>query len=58
MLDTTMMVIDPHAHMTSRTTYDYLVMKEFGVVAVIEPAFLVRSTPHPRGDHSKIISIA
>ncbi|MDB9528023.1 TatD family hydrolase [Oscillatoria sp. CS-180] len=33
------MVIDPHIHMTSRTTYDYLVMKEYGVVAVIEPAF-------------------
>lgn len=34
-----MMFIDPHIHMTSRTTYDYLVMKEYGVVAVIEPAF-------------------
>jgi hypothetical protein len=34
-----LMVIDPHIHMTSRTTYDYLVMKEYGVVAVIEPAF-------------------
>ncbi|MEL6398718.1 MAG: TatD family hydrolase [Leptolyngbyaceae cyanobacterium] len=34
-----MMVIDPHVHMTSRTTYDYLVMKEYGVVAVVEPAF-------------------
>lgn len=39
MLQNTMMVIDPHIHMTSRTTYDYLVMKEYGVVAVIEPAF-------------------
>ncbi|MGF1521278.1 MAG: TatD family hydrolase [Leptolyngbyaceae cyanobacterium] len=39
MLQNTMMVIDPHVHMTSRTTYDYLVMKEYGVVAVIEPAF-------------------
>ncbi len=34
-----MMYIDPHIHMTSRTTYDYLIMKEYGVVAVIEPAF-------------------
>ena len=34
-----MMIIDPHIHMTSRTTYDYLVMKEYGVVALIEPAF-------------------
>ncbi|MEO1095334.1 MAG: TatD family hydrolase [Cyanobacteria bacterium J06638_28] len=39
MLQDTMMVIDPHIHMTARTTYDYLVMKEYGVVAVIEPAF-------------------
>lgn len=34
-----MMFIDPHIHMTARTTYDYLVMRESGVVAVIEPAF-------------------
>lgn len=33
------MFIDPHIHMTSRTTYDYLVMREHGVVAVIEPSF-------------------
>ncbi|MBD2502100.1 TatD family hydrolase [Anabaena azotica FACHB-119] len=33
------MCIDPHAHMTSRTTYDYLVMRQYGVVAVIEPSF-------------------
>ena len=39
MLSNSMMVIDPHIHMTSRTTYDYLVMKEYGVVAIIEPAF-------------------
>ncbi|PSN18228.1 hydrolase TatD [filamentous cyanobacterium CCP5] len=39
MLSKDLMVIDPHIHMTSRTTYDYLVMKEYGVVAVIEPAF-------------------
>lgn len=39
MLSNNMMVIDPHIHMTSRTTYDYLVMKEYGVVAVVEPAF-------------------
>lgn len=31
--------IDPHIHMTSRTTYDYLVMREYGIVAVIEPSF-------------------
>ncbi len=34
-----MMFIDPHIHMTARTTYDYLIMRESGVVAVIEPAF-------------------
>ena len=39
MLFDNMMVIDPHIHMTSRTTYDYLVMKEYGVVAIIEPSF-------------------
>ncbi|MGF1479807.1 MAG: TatD family hydrolase [Cyanophyceae cyanobacterium] len=33
------MYIDPHIHMTARTTYDYLTMRESGVVAVIEPAF-------------------
>ena len=33
------MIIDPHIHMTARTTYDYLVMQDAGVVAVIEPAF-------------------
>ncbi|MDY7023597.1 MAG: TatD family hydrolase, partial [Cyanobacteriota bacterium] len=31
--------IDPHIHMTARTTYDYLVMREYGIAAVIEPAF-------------------
>ncbi|MGV0024893.1 TatD family hydrolase [Phormidesmis priestleyi] len=35
----TQMWIDPHIHMTARTTYDYLVMKQYGVVAVIEPSF-------------------
>ncbi len=34
-----MMLIDPHAHMTSRATDDYQAMAEAGVVAVIEPAF-------------------
>ncbi|MGF1515976.1 MAG: TatD family hydrolase [Elainellaceae cyanobacterium] len=39
MLKNTMMAIDPHIHMTSRTTYDYLVMREYGIVAIIEPSF-------------------
>lgn len=33
------MIIDPHAHMISRTTDDYERMSRAGVVAVIEPAF-------------------
>jgi len=33
------MIIDPHAHMISRTTDDYEAMANVGVVAVIEPAF-------------------
>ena len=34
-----MMLIDPHIHMTSRTTDDYQGMRAAGIVAVIEPAF-------------------
>lgn len=34
-----MRCIDPHIHMSSRTTDDYERMKAAGVVAVIEPAF-------------------
>lgn len=34
-----MMFIDPHIHMTSRTTDDYIKMRESGIVAIIEPAF-------------------
>lgn len=34
-----MRYIDPHVHMTSRTTDDYEAMRQAGVVAVIEPAF-------------------
>jgi len=36
-----MMLIDPHAHMISRTTDDYEAMAASGVVAVIEPAFWI-----------------
>jgi uncharacterized protein len=35
----TRLIIDPHAHMISRTTDDYEAMAKAGVVAVIEPAF-------------------
>jgi uncharacterized protein len=34
-----MKFIDPHVHMTSRTTDDYEAMMKAGIVAVIEPAF-------------------
>lgn len=34
-----MIFIDPHIHMTSRTTYDYITMREYGIVALIEPSF-------------------
>ncbi len=34
-----MMYIDPHVHMTSRTTDDYEAMAAAGVVAIIEPSF-------------------
>ncbi|MBA2479961.1 MAG: TatD family hydrolase [Planctomycetes bacterium] len=36
-----MMFIDPHIHMSARTTDDYEAMRAAGVVAVIEPAFWV-----------------
>jgi len=34
-----MRLIDPHVHMLSRTTDDYRLMAEAGIVAVCEPAF-------------------
>lgn len=36
---TTLKFIDPHIHMTSRTTDDYEAMRKAGIVAIIEPAF-------------------
>ncbi|MBA3939314.1 MAG: TatD family hydrolase [Planctomycetes bacterium] len=36
-----MKLIDPHVHMSARTTDDYEAMRDAGVVAVIEPAFWV-----------------
>ncbi|MEM9141866.1 MAG: TatD family hydrolase [Bacteroidota bacterium] len=38
-MDDTLMLIDPHVHMSSRTTDDYEAMAAAGVVAVIEPSF-------------------
>lgn len=34
-----MKLVDPHIHMTSRTTADYAAMAEAGVAVVIEPSF-------------------
>ncbi|WP_371265395.1 TatD family hydrolase [Pleurocapsa sp. PCC 7319] len=34
-----MMFLDPHIHMTARTTDDYQAMAKAGIVAIIEPAF-------------------
>lgn len=34
-----LMFIDPHVHMTSRTTDDYEAMAAAGIVAIIEPSF-------------------
>lgn len=34
-----MKFIDPHVHMSSRTTDDYEAMQKAGIVAIIEPAF-------------------
>ena len=34
-----MRFIDPHVHMTSRTTDDYEAMAAAGIVAIVEPAF-------------------
>jgi uncharacterized protein len=39
MMEEKMMFIDPHVHMTSRTTDDYEAMAAAGVVALIEPSF-------------------
>jgi len=38
-----MRIIDPHVHMTSRTTDDYALMAEAGIAAVCEPAFWLGS---------------
>lgn len=34
-----MKILDPHVHMTSRTTDDYEAMAAAGIVAIVEPAF-------------------
>ncbi len=39
LMNTNPLFIDPHVHMTSRTTDDYEAMRRAGIVAIIEPAF-------------------
>jgi predicted metal-dependent TIM-barrel fold hydrolase len=34
-----MKIFEPHIHMTSRTTDDYMAMAKAGIIAVVEPAF-------------------
>jgi uncharacterized protein len=36
-----MKIFDPHIHMTSRTTDDYQAMAAAGIVAIVDPAFLL-----------------
>ncbi|MEN1784280.1 MAG: TatD family hydrolase [Bacteroidota bacterium] len=38
-METQLQIIDPHIHMSSRTTDDYEAMAAAGIVAVIEPSF-------------------
>ena len=51
------MIIDPHAHMISRTTDDYEAMARAGVVAVIEPAFWL-GQPRTSADTYRRLSLA
>jgi predicted metal-dependent TIM-barrel fold hydrolase len=53
------MIIDPHAHMISRTTDDYEAMARAGIVAVIEPAFWLgqpRTSPGTYLDYLSLIT--
>jgi len=51
-----MMLIDPHAHMISRTTDDYAAMAGAGVVAVIEPAFWIGQPRTNAGSYADYLS--
>jgi predicted metal-dependent TIM-barrel fold hydrolase len=50
------MLIDPHAHMISRTTEDYQAMAAAGVVAVIEPAFWIGQPRTHVGSYADYLS--
>lgn len=51
-----MMLIDPHAHMISRTTEDYDAMAAAGYVAVIEPAFWIGQPRTNVGSYSDYLA--
>ena len=51
------LIIDPHAHMISRTTDDYQAMARAGVVAVIEPAFWVGQPRTSAGTYMDYLSM-
>lgn len=51
-----MMLIDPHAHMISRTTEDYEAMAAAGIVALIEPAFWIGQPRTNVGSYSDYLS--
>ncbi len=51
-----MMLIDPHAHMISRTTDDYEAMATAGVVAVVEPAFWIGQPRTSVGSYADYLS--
>jgi uncharacterized protein len=50
------MLIDPHAHMISRTTEDYEAMAAAGVVALIEPAFWIGQPRTNVGSYADYLS--
>ena len=51
-----MMLIDPHAHMISRTTEDYEAMAAAGVVALIEPSFWIGQPRTNVGSYADYLS--
>jgi predicted metal-dependent TIM-barrel fold hydrolase len=51
------LIIDPHAHMISRTTDDYQAMAQAGVVAVIEPAFWIGQPRTNAGSYMDYLSM-
>jgi uncharacterized protein len=55
-VDPAALIIDPHAHMISRTTDDYQAMARAGVVAVIEPAFWIGQPRTNAGSYMDYLS--